>query len=101
MDAGLEGLWPMYAWAAAVAIAIGAGLWSATNQRELRPALPLEHVAGAAVLGVFGWEMLIRLPGDIVDYLQPSAGLSQTPGLQAEQAFLLSQAAFGIGAGFD
>lgn len=43
--------WAMYAWAAAVALAVAAGAWTATHRRDVRPTLPLEHVAGATLMG--------------------------------------------------
>ena len=96
----IEGLWPMYAWAGVVALAIVAGIWSATNPRDVRPSLPPEHVAGATLLGLFGWEMLVHLPGSARGYWLLTAGLGDWRGLQAQQAFLVAQAAFAIGAGF-
>jgi hypothetical protein len=96
----VEGLWPMYVWAAAVAAAIVAGIWSATNNHDLRLSVPHEHIAGAALVGLFGWEMLISLPGSVSGYLQLTAGLGDLRGVQAQQAFLAAQAAFAVGAGF-
>lgn len=72
--------WPMYVWAAAVALAIVAGAWTATNRREVRPALPVEHVAGAALVGLFGWEMLVNLPGSAMGYWSLTAGLGDVQG---------------------
>ena len=73
--------WAMYAWAAAVAGAVVAGLWVGTNRREIRPVLPLEHVAAAALIGSFGWEMLVTLPGSVIGYLTLTAGLGDVRGV--------------------
>jgi len=97
---GNDGLWAMYMWAAAVALAIVAGIWSATTHREVRPSLPPEHVAGAALLAFFGWEILLGLPESVRGYSLLSAGLGDFLGLQSQQAFLIAQAAFAIGSGF-
>lgn len=36
--------WPMFVWAAVVA-----GAWTAINRTQVRPTLPIEHVAGAPI----------------------------------------------------
>jgi hypothetical protein len=90
----------MYAWAAAVALAIAAGVWTATNHRDLRPSLAPQHVAGAALVGLFGWEMLVNLPGSVMGYFTLTAGLGDARGIEAQQAFLVGQAAFATGAAF-
>lgn len=96
----IEGQWAMYGWAAAVALAIVAGIWSATTHHDRRPVLPPEHVAGAVFVGLFGWELLVGLPGVVTGYMALTAGLGDWRGLQAEQAFLAAQAAFAAGAAF-
>jgi hypothetical protein len=98
VDTGIEGIWPMYGWAIAVALAIVAGIWSATNHREVRRSLVPEHVAGAALLGFFGWETLLGLPSAVSGYQILSAGLDDVPELRGQLAFLIAQAAFAIGA---
>jgi len=100
MGMGNEGLWAMYVWAATVALAIVAGIWSATTHRDVRPSLPTEHVAGVALLAFFGWEMLLGLPEAVKGYSLLSAGLGDLRDLQPQQAFLAAQAAFAIGTGF-
>ncbi|MGH2382154.1 MAG: hypothetical protein ACRDG7_13170 [Candidatus Limnocylindria bacterium] len=92
--------WPMYAWAAAVALAIVAGAWTATNRREVRPALPVEHGAGAALVGLFGWEMLVNLPGSAMGYWSLTAGLGDVQGVAGHQAYVVAQAAFVVAAAF-
>ena len=86
--------WAMYAWAAAVAGAVVAGLWVGTNRREIRPVLPLEHVAAAALIGSFGWEMLVTLPGSVIGYLTLTAGLGDVRGVEGQQAFVVAQGVY-------
>jgi hypothetical protein len=90
--------WPMYAWAAAVAVAAVAALWVATRRREIRPALPLEHVAAAALIGYFGWEMLVNFPGSVMGYWSLTAGLGDARGVEAQQAFVIAQGVYVAGA---
>lgn len=96
----IQGLWAMYVWAGAVAIAIVAGVWTATNHRDPRSSLAPQHVAGAALVGLFGWEMLVNLPGSVMGYWTLTAGLGDARGIEAQQAFVVAQAAFAIGAAF-
>ena len=88
----------MYVWAAAVGLALTAGAWTAMNRRATRATLPLEHVAGAAILGVFGWEMLVHLPGTVMGIWTLTAGLGDVRGVEGYQAFVVAQVAFIIGA---
>jgi hypothetical protein len=90
--------WAMYAWAAAVAIAVLAGIWFATNDRGTRSSLPLEHVAAATLLALFGWEMLVGLPASTMGLWALTAGLGEVRGVEGQQAFVLGQTVFVIGA---
>ena len=90
----------MYVWAAAVTLAIVAGAWTGMNRRGIRPTLPPEHVAGAAIIGLFGWEMLVHLPGSMIGYWALTAGLGDVRGVEGHQAYVVAQAAFAIGAAF-
>ena len=90
----------MYVWAAVVALAIVVGAWTAMNRRALRPTLSPEHVAGAAMLGLFGWEMLVHLPGAIMGYWTLTAGLGDVRGVEGYQAFVAAQAAFVVAVAF-
>jgi hypothetical protein len=90
----------MYVWAAAVAVAIAAGVWTATRRREPRASLAPQQAAGAALIGLFGWESLVDLPGSVIGYFSLSAGLGELRGLEAQQAFVVAHAAFVIAAGF-
>lgn len=92
--------WPMFVWAAAVALAIVAGAWTAINRPKIRPTLPVEHVAGAAILGLFGWESLLNLPGVVMGYWTLTAGLGDVRGVEGDQAFVVAQAAFVVAAAF-
>ena len=59
-----------------------------------------QHVAGAALIGLFGWEMLVNVPGSVVGYFTLTAGLGDVRGIEAQQAFVVAQAAYAIGAAF-
>jgi len=94
-------VWPLYAWAAVVTAAIVAGVWTAMKVRDTRPVLPVEHVAGAALVGLFGWESLFQLPGAWVGFLTLTAGMgSDVSGDEAQQAYVAALALFAIGSGF-
>ena len=91
---------PMYVWAGAVALAIVAAAWSAKERPGVRPTLPLEHVAGAALVGLFGWEALVHLPGVAMVYWTLTAGLGDVRGVESHQAYVVAQGVFVIGAAF-
>lgn len=93
-------VWPSYGWTAAVAVAIVAGVWTAMRVREPLPVLPAEHVAGAALVGLFGWESLFQLPGAWMGYLHLIAGLGDVRGDEAQQAYVAALALFAIGSAF-
>ena len=90
----------MFVWAAAVVLALVAGAWTATNRRATSEILPLEHVAGAAILWVLGWEILVHLPGTVMGYWSLTAGLGDVRGVEGYQVFVVAQAAFVISAAF-
>ena len=92
--------WPMYLWAGAVALAVVAGAAMATQRRDPRPDLPLEHVAGATLVGLFGWQMLIYLPGSVLGYWTLIAGLPDLSGTRGQQAYVVAQAVFVVAAAF-
>jgi hypothetical protein len=93
-------IWPSYGWAAVVAVAIVAGVWTAMKVREPRPVLPAEHVAGAVLIGLFGWESLFQLPGAWMSYVSLTAGLGDVSGDEPQQAYVAALALFGIGSAF-
>jgi hypothetical protein len=89
---------PRFALAALVALAILAGGWTARSWPAVRRTLPLEHVAGATLVALLGWEMLINLPGTAVGYWFLTAGLAEASGVEGTEAFVVAQAAFVIAA---
>ena len=96
----IGGQWALYVWAGAVVLAIVAGVWTATRHRDPRPSLAPQHVAGAVLIGLFGWEMLVNVPGSVVGYFTLTAGLGDVRRIEAQQAFVVAQAAYAIGAAF-
>lgn len=90
--------WPMLTLAVSVAIAAAAAAWAYVTWRAPRPTLPLAHVAGAAIVGLLGWEALVYLPGAVARYAAVTAGLGDVRGLEVDQAFVASLAAFALGA---
>ena len=92
--------WPLYVWAGAVALTVVAGAWTATNRREVRPWLPIAHVAGATLIAYFGWQMLIQLPGSVMGYWTLTAGLGDVSGVREQQAFVAGQAVFVVATAF-
>ncbi len=90
----------MYVWAGAVVLAIVAGVWTATRHRQPRSSLAPQHVAGAALIGLFGWEMLVNVPGSVIGYVSLTAGLGDVRGIEAQQAYVVAQAAYAIAAAF-
>lgn len=92
--------WTLYAWAGVVLLVLAVGVWAATNRREIRPTLPPEHVAGATILGLFGWQRLVDLPGLLTGYWAASAGIGTVPGLEGPQAFVVAEVAFIVAVAF-
>ena len=90
--------WPTYVWAATVLLAIAAGVWTATNRPGVRSGVPLQHVAGATLLGYFAWEMLVNLPGAMLGYWVAVDGFGDTRALAGQQAYLAGQVAFVVAA---
>ena len=87
----------MYVWAAAVAlVSIGAAL-TALRRRHLSE-LPLVHVAAAAIVGMFGWEMLIQLPGTVMGFWSLTAGITDPSGVTGRQLHVIGQAIFVVNA---
>jgi len=84
----------MFIWAGSVGLAIAAGAWTATNRRATRPTLPPEHVAAAAIIGVFGWEIFVHLPGNVMGFWTMTAGLGDVRGVEGYQVYLAAQVAY-------
>ena len=99
MDVSSGQQWAMFIWAAAVALAVLAGIWFARNRPDVRPDLPLEHVAGATLIGYFAWEMFVNLPGSLLGFWSLTAGLGEVRGVEGQQAFVAAQAVFVVAAG--
>ena len=91
--------WPGFVWAGAVALAILAGIVTAGARRPPRETLPLVHVAGATLLGFFGWLALTHLPGTIMGYWTLTAGLGDVGGVEAQMLYTVGQVAFVVAAG--
>ncbi|MEO7295362.1 MAG: hypothetical protein ABIZ57_04395 [Candidatus Limnocylindria bacterium] len=92
--------WPMLVWAGAVALAIVAGAWTALSRPQVRATLNIQHVAGAALLGLFGWESLVNLPGVVTGYWTLTAGLGDVRGVEGDQTYVVAQVAFVVAAAF-
>ncbi len=61
----LEELWVVWAFALMVGLAVAAAIVIGRTGRERLPTLSPHHAAGAAILGVIGWEVAIYLPGSV------------------------------------
>lgn len=84
-------LWLMLA---AVAATLAATFFAARVWPGPQPALPLEHVAAAALVGVIGWEALINLPSTYVILFLRYAGISDAPGQLGDQALVVVATAY-------
>jgi len=91
--------WPAFVWAGAVALAILAGGLMAAAKRPPRESLPLVHVAGATLIGFFGWLALTHLPGTIMGYWALTAGLPDVDGIEAQQVYVVGQIVFIVAGG--
>lgn len=89
--------WGLYGWAGLIVVSIAAAGWFAAN-RGPRARLPMAHVAGATLIALFGWEHLVDLPGSIGSYGNLTAGIADTRGLEAYQAFIAGSAVFVLAA---
>ena len=61
----IEELWFVWAFALMVGLAVAAAIVIGRTGRERLPTLSPHHAAGAAILGVIGWEVAIYLPGSV------------------------------------
>jgi signal transduction histidine kinase len=84
-----------YAWTLVVVVALtipaGIAAWLLWPRRSER--LPVEHVAAAALVAVAAWEMLIDLPGSLVQFFAIGAGIPNAPFVPM-QAFTFASAGF-------
>jgi len=90
--------WPMFIWAGAVALAVVAGGLTAAAGRPPRATVPFVHVAGATLVGFFGWLALTHLPGTIMGYWTLTAGLGEVGGIEAQQLYVVGQIVFVVAA---
>jgi hypothetical protein len=88
----------MWVLPAGVAIAVGAAAWTAMTRPSPRATLPLEHVAGAAIIGLLGWEAVVALPGFVAGYASLTVDIGEFEGVRAHLAQVAGLAAFAIGA---
>lgn len=93
--ATLEG-WPVVVWAGALLLTIVAAGVTAASGRAPLAALPSFHVAGATLVGLFGWQTLTNLPGLIKGYWELTAGLGDVDGIEPQQIFVVGQIVFVI-----
>jgi hypothetical protein len=83
--------------AVSVALALAAATWAYATWRSARPALPLAHVAGAAIVALMGWEAVVYVPGAVAGYAALTAGLGDLRGMEVDQAYVVALAAFAVG----
>ncbi|HET8777580.1 MAG TPA: hypothetical protein VFN76_07970, partial [Candidatus Limnocylindria bacterium] len=66
-----------YAWTffavVVAAIAAGGAAWLLWPRRSAR--LPMEHVAGAALIAAGGWQLLVDLPASLVQVFAINSGI--------------------------
>lgn len=86
--------WTVFVFLGAVAVAIVAGGLAAMRRGDPRPTVAPEHAAGAAIVGLFGWELLVFLPGTLDTYRHVISGIGAVPGTEPSLAFLVAQTAF-------
>jgi hypothetical protein len=89
--------WPMLALVIGVALAVAAAAWAYVNRREPRATLASQHVAGAAIVALMGWEAVVYLPGAVAGYWALTAGLGDLRGLEVHQLYVVGLAALAIG----
>jgi hypothetical protein len=86
--------WTAWTFAITVGLSVLAAGWTARVRPEPRPTLPLMHVAGAALVGVIGWEALHMLPGTITGLFLATAGIPEPRGAEEAQAFAAASVLF-------
>jgi hypothetical protein len=85
-----------YAWASGglMAIAIVAAIVVAARRPAALTSLPLQHIAAAAIIGVFGWEASINLPQQVLSFFSATAGIPEVSGIRNFQILVAAQIAF-------
>jgi hypothetical protein len=81
--------WTLFA-AVAAAIVVGAAAWLLWPRRSER--LPMEHVAGAALVAAGGWQLLVDLPASLVQVFVINSGIPNAP-LTSVHVFVIAHAA--------
>ena len=89
---------PMWAFSIGTVVAVVGGLLAGRVRGEWLASLPLAHAAGAALIALFGWEVLIYLPGTLQAYFATVAGIPNPAGVADQQAFLAASAVFAVAA---
>jgi hypothetical protein len=84
----------LWAFSAATTLAVVAGLLATRIRGEWLASVPLAHASAAALVALFGWEVLIDLPGTIAVYSATVAGIADAPGVADQQVFILTSVAF-------
>ena len=83
-----------YAWTffavVVAAIAAGGAAWLLSPRRSER--LPMEHVAGAALIAAGGWQLLVDLPASLVQVFAINSGIPNAP-FTSLHVFVLAHAA--------
>ena len=67
----------------------------AAGQRE---ALPLPWVAGAALVGLLGWEAAIQVPGNVYGLYLLTVGITDPNGIEGNQIMVVSTVVFAVAA---
>ena len=86
--------WILWAWVAVVAAAVLAAALARRLRPGLLPAVPLQHVAGATLVAVIGWQALVNLPGTVLQYFTTFAGIGRPTGESAYEAYVVAACVF-------
>lgn len=87
-----------WVFAASTAAALVAGLLATRIRGDWLADLMPAHAAASALIALFGWEVLIYLPGTLQSYLATVAGIANPSGVADQQAFVVASAAFAAAA---
>lgn len=86
--------WILWAWVAVVVAALLAAVLARRLRPRPLPAVPLQHVAGATLVAVIGWQALVNLPGTVLQYFTTFAGIGVPTGESAYEAFVAAACVF-------
>jgi hypothetical protein len=86
--------WILWAWVAVVTVAVLAAVLARRLHPGLLPAAPLQHVAGATLVAVIGWQALLNLPGTVLQYFTTFAWVGVPTGESAYEAFVVASIVF-------